>query len=67
MDTNRAPDVYVKMVLTFGDKPAPAMAQTGLQKTATEGEKRYPEAVEVLMKNNTYMDDIFMLWNKLNN
>jgi hypothetical protein len=57
MDTNRAPDVYVKTVLTFGDKPAPAMAQTALQKTATEGEKRYPEAAEVLKK-NTYMDDI---------
>jgi hypothetical protein len=56
MDTNRAPDVYVKTVLTFGDKSAPAMAQTALQKTAT-GEKRYPEAAEVLKK-NTYMDDI---------
>ena len=57
METDRAPDVYVKTVLTFGDKPAPAMAQTALQKTATEGEKCYPEAVEVLKK-NTYMDDI---------
>ena len=57
METNRAPDVYVKTVLTFGDKPAPAMAQTAQQKTAAEGEKRFPEAAEVLKK-NTYMDDI---------
>ena len=26
METNREPDAYVKTVLTFGDKPAPAMA-----------------------------------------
>ena len=57
MEISREPDVYVKTVLTFGDKPAPAMAQTALQKTAREGEKRYPEAAEVLKK-NTYMDDI---------
>ena len=50
IETDRPPDVYVKTVLTFGDKPAPAMAQTALQKTATEGEKRYPEAAEVLKK-----------------
>jgi len=29
METERPPDVYVKTVLTFGDKPAPAMAQIG--------------------------------------
>ena len=57
METNRELDVYVKTVLTFGDKPAPAIAQIALQKTAKEGEKRHPEAAEVL-KNNTYMDDI---------
>ena len=27
LQTHRKPDVYVKTVLTFGDKPAPAMAQ----------------------------------------
>ena len=29
------PDTYVKMVLTFGDRPAPAMATTAMRKTAT--------------------------------
>ena len=57
MNVQQEPDVYVKTVLTFGDKPAPAMAQTALLKTAEEGEKRYPEAAKVL-KESTYMDDI---------
>ena len=57
LETHREPDVYVKTVLTFGDKPAPAMAQTALKKTAEENKSCYPEAAEVLQK-NTYMDDI---------
>ena len=46
METERPPDVYVKTALTFGDKPAPAMAQIALRKTAEEGEELYPEAGE---------------------
>ena len=57
METNREPDVYVKTVLTFGDKPAPAIAQIALRKTADQAKSSYPEAAQVL-KNNTYMDDI---------
>ena len=56
METERPPDVYVKTVLTFGDKPAPAMAQIALRKTAEEGEELYPEAAKVL-KEDVYMDD----------
>jgi hypothetical protein len=44
-------------VLTFGDKPAPAMAQIALRKTADQAENAHPYAAEVLKK-NTYMDDI---------
>ena len=47
METNREPDVYVKTVLTFGDKPSPAMAQIASRKTADQA-----------LNNNTYMDDI---------
>jgi hypothetical protein len=36
LDTTQPPDTYVKTVLTFGDKPAPAMAQIALRKTAQE-------------------------------
>ena len=56
-NTQREPDVYVKRVLTFGDTPAPAMAQTALRKTAEEKRDEYPEAAETLTK-NSYMDDI---------
>ena len=56
-NTQREPDVYVKTVLTFGDKPAPAMAETALRKTAEEKRGEYPEAAETLIK-NSYMDDI---------
>ena len=57
MDTTKPPDTYVKTVLTFGDKPAPAMAQIALRKTADQAENAHPYAAEVLKK-NTYMDDI---------
>ena len=56
-DTSRKPDVYVKTVLTFGDKPAPAMAQIALQKTAQESQTSHPQAAKTLME-NTYMDDV---------
>ena len=48
METSRDPDVYVKRVMTFGDKPAPAMAQIALTKTAQENKADYPETAEVL-------------------
>ena len=54
---DRKPDIYVMQVLTFGDKPSSAMAQTALKKTAEECEVMYPEAAK-LIKSNTYMDDI---------
>ena len=56
-ETEREPDVYVKTVLTFGDKPAPAMAQIALRKTAQECENLKTDAAKVL-KENVYMDDI---------
>ena len=56
-ETDREPDVYVKTVLTFGDKPAPAMAQIALRKTAQLNKEEYSQAAEVLT-NNVYMDDI---------
>eukprot|EP00057_Strongylocentrotus_purpuratus_P016422 XP_011670896.1 PREDICTED: uncharacterized protein LOC105441474 [Strongylocentrotus purpuratus] len=57
LDSEREPDVYVKTVVTFGDKPAAAMAQIALRRTAVEGESQHPKAAEVL-KRDTYMDDI---------
>ena len=57
MKTDWEPHTYVKTVLTFRDKPAPAMAQIALRKTAEEGESLSPHAAKTL-KNNSYMDDI---------
>lgn len=57
MKTDREPDTYVKTVLTFGDKPAPIMAQIALRKTAEEEEILSPQAAKTL-KNNSYMDDL---------
>ena len=57
LETSRDPDIFVKTVLTFGDKPAPAMAQIALRKTAEQEIDVYHEAEETLKK-NTYMDDI---------
>lgn len=57
MKTDREPDTYVKTVLTFRDKPAPAMAEIALRKTAEEGQSLSPHTAKTL-KNNSYMDDI---------
>ena len=38
-------------VVTFGDKPAPAMTQIALKQTAEEGETKYPKAAFVLKEN----------------
>ncbi|XP_068711775.1 uncharacterized protein [Montipora foliosa] len=57
MEIDRKPDTYVKTVLMFGDKPAPAMAQIALRKTAAEGENDSSSAAKTL-KENSYMDDI---------
>ena len=53
----REPDVYLKKVLTFGDKSAPAMAQIALRETAEENKNDYPEAASTLTK-NSYNHDI---------
>ena len=57
LETNREPDIYVKTVLTFGNKPATAMAQTALRKTAKEAKETFPATAKVI-EDNTYMDDI---------
>ena len=56
-DGQGEPDVYVKTVLTFGDKPAPAMAQIAVRKTADEAVETHPEAAKTLLE-NSYVNDI---------
>ena len=57
LETNREPDTYVMTVLTCGDKPAPAMAQIALRKSAQENKNDYPAAADTIT-NNVYMDAI---------
>ena len=57
METDRETDVYVKTVLTFGDRPSPAMATVAMHKTAELKEDSKPKAAEAI-KENTYMDDV---------
>ena len=57
LDTARPPDTYVKTVLTFGDKPAPAMAQIALRQTAKEG-SHVSQRAAATITDNSYMDDI---------
>lgn len=57
LDACREADVYVKTVLTFGDKLVTTMAQTALQKTADENKTIYPQTTKAI-KDNSYMDDI---------
>lgn len=57
LDTSRPPDTYIKTVLTFGDKPAPAMAQIALRQTAKEG-NHVNQRAAATNTDNSYMDDI---------
>lgn len=49
--------MYVKTVLTFGEKPSPAKAKIALRKTVQESQATNPDVAKVLT-NNFYMDDI---------
>ena len=56
-EMEREPDIYVKTVLTFGDRPAPTMAITAMRKTANMNAEAKPKAAESISK-NAYVDDI---------
>ena len=42
LQIQREPDGYAKTVLTFRDKPGPAMVQISLRKTANETKETFP-------------------------
>ena len=54
---DRAPDVYVVTSVSFGDRPAAAIAAVALQKTAMMSAAEYPKAAETI-KSNAYVDDV---------
>ena len=58
MESDREPDTYVKTVLTFGDRPAPAMAQIALRKTAQENKASYPKQPKCSRTTRTWMTSV---------
>lgn len=50
------PNTYIKTVLTFGDRPAPAMAITAIRKKAKPNHDAKPKATKAI-RNNAYVDD----------
>ena len=57
LEENRKPDTYVITAVSFGDKPAGAIASLALRKTAELSEEKNPVASGII-KRNAYMDDI---------
>ena len=57
IECNRSPDIYVITSVSFGDKPAEAIASLALRKTADIYSEEYPLASQTIIK-NMYMDDV---------
>ena len=57
LQSEKEPDTYAMTVVNMGDRPAAAIAQTALRKTAEESSERFPEASKIILR-NSYMDDI---------
>ena len=46
----KKPDTYAMTVVNMGDRPAAAIAQTALRKTAEESSSRFPEASKIILE-----------------
>ena len=53
----RNPDTYVMTSLSFGDRPAAAIAAVALRKTAEMAEEEFADA-STTIKKNSYVDDV---------
>ena len=54
---DQEPNTYAITAVNMGDRPAAAIAQTALRRTAEEARIAYPEASRLIV-DNSYMDDI---------
>ena len=57
MKEDRKPDIYAMTAVSFGDKPAGAIASLALRKTAEMNSEEFPVASATIVK-NSYVDDI---------
>ena len=57
LQTDEMPKTYAITAVNMGDRPASAIAQTALRKTALEASDSHPEASKLII-DNSYMDDI---------
>ena len=57
LQSETKPSTYAMTVVNMGDRPAAAIAQIALRKTAEQATDKYPEASKLVI-NNCYMDDI---------
>ena len=57
MNSSREPDHYTLTSVTFGDRPAGAIAVIALRKTAEMFEDRFTKAAKIII-NDSYVDDI---------
>lgn len=56
-DPSKEPDVYVMLVMTFGSKCSPSVAQYVKNKNASEFQDEFPQAAESIIQNH-YVDDM---------
>ena len=57
LNTERSPETYVMQVVSFGDRPAGAIAAIGVRKTALKHKDNCQKACNTLIR-NIYVDDI---------
>lgn len=57
MELERQPDIYMMTSVSFGDKPAGAIASLALKKTAELQKDLHPRVASMIMQ-NSYVDDI---------
>ena len=57
LNVTKDPDVYAMTRVSFGDKPAGAIATVALRKTALECAESHPKAADTIVK-NSYIDDL---------
>ena len=56
LDIQRKPDTYLLTSVTFGDRPAGAIANVALRKTAEMDKEKFPHAAQMVIDNSYVVD-----------